>query len=142
MVTGVFLAASLLRFNIHALSFHTYEPSAFSSLTTEAVTGIVLIVLETGSNFLTVPLPCFLISYIYSQPASSPGINSSNTPVSSILCIMWTLPSYLLNSPTTLTLSALGAHTVKSTPLTPLIILSCAPNIPAAFISSPARNAL
>ena len=123
-VTGFFFPASFFRFIIHSPSFHAYESGMFSSLTTDTVIGTDDICLDTGSNFLVVPLPCLLISYIYPHPAASPGINSSNTPVSSILSIKWTLPSYLLNSPTTLTLSALGAHTVKSTPFTPLTVLS------------------
>ena len=55
-------------------------------------------------------------------------MNSSQMPDGTRLCIWCTRPSQPLKSPTTLTLSALGAQTAKFTPATPSIAWSCAPS--------------
>ena len=57
-----------------------------------------------------------------------PGTKISHTPCGSSSRIGWTRPSHRLKSPTTLTRSALGAHTAKCTPAIIPQCIGCAPS--------------
>ena len=67
-------------------------------------------------------------SNLYFSPGPMPGTKISHTPCGSSSRIGWTRPSHRLKSPTTLTRSALGAHTAKWTPAIIPQCIGCAPS--------------
>ena len=69
-------------------------------------------------------------------------MNISYIPLSVIRSIWYILPSQLLNSPTTLTRNALGAHVLKSTPEMPSFSHTLLPRRLYALYSVPAANLL
>ena len=95
---------------------------------------------EYGSAFFCSIPPRILISYSYSAPSFTPGINISNTPDDPSLLIWCILPSQLLKPPITLTRTAFGAHKAKSVPSVPSIFLICDPRYSYAFSLSPFEN--
>jgi hypothetical protein len=81
-----------------------------------------------GSHFSATRPPRLFTEYLYSVPTLRPGMNSSHTPLGMCFRMACLRRSQPLKSPTTLTLSALGAQTAKFTPVTPLTVRRWAPS--------------
>src|SRR5690349_13208301 len=66
--------------------------------------------------------------YLYAHPSPAPGRKISQMPASRSR-MGWRRVSHWLKSPTSVTVSALGAHTEKRVPRTPSTSVKCAPSM-------------
>src|ERR1019366_1365831 len=100
----------------HSASCHS-KPS--SDATIEQFSGRNCIANPYGSDLRNKRPSRPRISNLYSVPTPISAMNNSQTPETPRPRITLRRPSQSLNGPTTLTLSAFGAHTAKLVPFTP-----------------------
>src|SRR5260370_3165721 len=111
MESGSVQAWRFFRFVMRGRSGNLY----FDLKTTDEVSGGTSIMKAYGSALRNLRRP-FLISYLYSSPGLSPGMNRSQIPDAPRLRIGCFVPSQSLKFPITLTRSAFGLHTANATP--------------------------